>query len=62
MLGELNYPLRFEPRFHQRIWGGRRLETVLGKKLPPDRLVGESWEISDHGDHSSVLEIGRAHV
>ena len=58
MPAQLNYPLRFEPIFQERIWGGRRLETMLGKKLPPDRLVGESWEISDHGDHSSVLANG----
>ena len=41
------YPLKFRPRFVQKMWGGRRLETVLGKKLPPDEAIGESWELFD---------------
>jgi mannose-6-phosphate isomerase len=40
------------------VWGGRRLETVLGKKLPEDKLYGESWEVSDHGAHRSVVAAG----
>ena len=28
------YPLKFKPRFVEKIWGGRKLETVLGKTLP----------------------------
>jgi mannose-6-phosphate isomerase len=41
------YPLKFQPRFIEKIWGGRKLETVLGKPLPPGRNVGESWELYD---------------
>lgn len=41
------YPLKFEPRLVEKIWGGRKLETVLGKHLPPEKLIGESWEIYD---------------
>jgi mannose-6-phosphate isomerase len=41
------YPLKFRPRFVEKIWGGRKLETVLGKPLPPDMLIGESWELYD---------------
>ncbi len=41
------YPLQFKPRFVEKIWGGRKLETVLGKKLPTDKPTGESWEIYD---------------
>lgn len=32
------------PRFDSKIWGGRRLETVLGKRLPTDEQFGESLE------------------
>jgi mannose-6-phosphate isomerase len=39
------YPLKFKPRLVEKIWGGRKLETVLGKSLPPGRTVGESWEL-----------------
>src|SRR4029434_351664 len=39
------YPLKFKPRFVEKIWGGRKIETVLGKPLPPGKQIGESWEI-----------------
>lgn len=38
-------PLHLQPRFAEAIWGGRRLADALGKTLPPDRQVGESWEV-----------------
>jgi mannose-6-phosphate isomerase len=41
------YPLKFVPRFVEKMWGGRKIETVLGKKLPPGTRIGESWEIYD---------------
>src|SRR5436189_6271815 len=41
------YPLKFKPRFVEKIWGGRRLETVLGKAIPAGKTIGESWEIFD---------------
>ena len=41
------YPLKFKPRFVEKMWGGRKIETVLGKVLPPDKQIGESWELYD---------------
>jgi mannose-6-phosphate isomerase len=41
------YPLKFKPRFVEKIWGGRKLESVLGKSLPSGKPIGESWEIYD---------------
>jgi mannose-6-phosphate isomerase len=41
------YPLLFKPRFVEKIWGGRKIETVLGKALPADKPIGESWELYD---------------
>src|SRR5438270_4255698 len=41
------YPLKFKPRFVQKMWGGRKIETVLGKSLPAGVRVGESWELYD---------------
>lgn len=41
------YPLKFKPRFVEKIWGGRKLESVLGKALPADKPIGESWELYD---------------
>src|SRR3954452_18356508 len=41
------YPLKFKPRFVEKIWGGRKLETVLGKSIPAGKQIGESWELYD---------------
>ena len=49
------YPFLFEPIFKQRVWGGRNIERLYGKKLPPGALIGESWEITDRpGDASTI--------
>jgi len=52
------YPLTFLPIFKERIWGGRNLATLYAKTLPPDRLIGESWEISDRPGDESVIARG----
>ena len=49
------YPLEFEPLLKQTIWGGRRLETKLNKKLGSAEDYAESWEIVDHGVDQSVV-------
>ncbi|MGI6367693.1 MAG: type I phosphomannose isomerase catalytic subunit [Anaerolineae bacterium] len=41
------YPLLFEPQLRHYIWGGRRLESLYGRKLPPGPTA-ESWEVSGH--------------
>jgi mannose-6-phosphate isomerase len=40
------------------VWGGRRLGEVLGKRLPTGENYGESWEISDHPLHRSIVAGG----
>jgi len=53
----IRHPLKLEPIFKEKIWGGRNLERILGKPLPPDVAIGESWEVSEHGeDVSRVCE------
>jgi mannose-6-phosphate isomerase len=52
------YPLVFQPIFKERIWGGRNLETLYGKALPPGLPIGESWEISDRPGDESVIANG----
>jgi mannose-6-phosphate isomerase len=51
------YPLRFEPITLPKIWGGRKLEALLSRPLPPGR-VGESWELSDRAAAESVVANG----
>lgn len=52
------YPFVFHPIFKERIWGGRKLQELYGKPLPPKTLIGESWEISDRPGDSSVVANG----
>jgi mannose-6-phosphate isomerase len=51
-------PLTFEPIFMARMWGGRRLESEFGKKLPPQKPIGESWEIADRPEAQSIVRNG----
>ncbi len=52
------YPLLFLPVLKNYIWGGRNLETILGRELPAGK-VAESWEIAAHEDGTSVVINGR---
>ena len=55
---EVTAPLTFQPIFIERMWGGRRLESELHKKLPPQKPIGESWEIVDRSEAQSVVAGG----
>ena len=52
------YPLRFQPIFRRYLWGGRRLESSLGKQLGPGHDWAESWEICDHAADQSRVQFG----
>ncbi len=52
------YPLTFQAIFKERVWGGRNLARLYGKPLPPDRPVGESWELTDRPEGVSVIAQG----
>ena len=41
------YPLTFTPALRDYVWGGRNLEKLYGRRLPPGPTA-ESWEISGH--------------
>ena len=51
-------PLRFEEQYFERIWGGRRLESIFGKTLPAKAPIGEAWLISDHPSAESLVAEG----
>ncbi len=57
-LPEITSPLTFQPIFQERIWGGRKIADLFGKKLPPNLRIGESWEIVDRPDAQSVVRDG----
>jgi len=50
------YPTVLRPIFKDRVWGGRTLEALYSKPLPPDIPIGESWEVTDRpGDESAIV-------
>jgi len=52
------YPLRFEPIYQYRLWGGRRLADLLTAPLPDEGPFGEAWILSDREDHQSLVANG----
>ncbi len=52
------YPLRFEPIYQYRLWGGRRLADWLKAPLPSDGPIGEAWLLSDRDEHPSRVAEG----
>ncbi|MGA2653810.1 MAG: type I phosphomannose isomerase catalytic subunit [Terracidiphilus sp.] len=52
------YPLRFEPIYQYRLWGGRRLSGLLSATLPGDGPIGEAWVLSDRTDYQSLVVNG----
>jgi len=58
MSSEELYPLKFQEIFKPKIWGGQNLKRILGKRLPQDAAIGESWEVSDREGDVSVIANG----
>lgn len=52
------YPLLFEPILQDRIWGGTKLQTYLGKENLPTATTGESWELSAIEGNVSIVKNG----
>lgn len=52
------YPLKFTPILKEKIWGGQRLNTLLGKDLTDMENAGESWELSAVEGSVSIVENG----
>jgi mannose-6-phosphate isomerase len=52
------YPLTFETIFKDKIWGGQKIKTILGKDFSPLPNCGETWEVSDVEGNLSVVKEG----
>lgn len=50
------YPLKFQPDFKERVWGGRALEQ-FGFRIP-EGSIGEAWTIADHANGRSTVANG----
>jgi mannose-6-phosphate isomerase len=51
--------LTFVPLYMERVWGGRKLADLFGRRLPVTNPIGESWELVDRADAQSVVSEGR---
>ncbi|MBQ3634346.1 MAG: class I mannose-6-phosphate isomerase [Bacteroidales bacterium] len=52
------YPIKFRPILKEKIWGGVRLGTLLGKPIGDSRNCGESWELSAVDGDVSIISNG----
>jgi mannose-6-phosphate isomerase len=51
---------KFEPIYMQRVWGGNTLKKVYKRKLfSTSKKIGESWEIVDRNDATSIISNGK---
>ena len=52
-MNKITYPLQFQPRLQENIWGGEYLKKR--STTAPTGAVGESWEISDYKDETTPI-------
>ncbi|MBE7174878.1 MAG: class I mannose-6-phosphate isomerase [Mucilaginibacter polytrichastri] len=52
------YPFKFQTIFKDKIWGGNKIKTYLGKDFSPLPNCGETWEISGVKSDVSVVKNG----
>jgi mannose-6-phosphate isomerase len=52
------YPLKFQPIYKERIWGGTLLREVFGRETPKGKRIGESWELADLPEDKSIIANG----
>lgn len=51
------YPLKFDHRYIEKIWGGRKLSKYRNDL--PDGKIGESWDISARESEMSIAQNGK---
>jgi len=52
------YPIKFNPIYLEKLWGGQRLKTLLNKDFGKLKNCGESWEISGVEGNISIVSNG----
>lgn len=53
-----NYPLKFQPIYKEKLWGGQKIKSMLGKDFGTLPNCGESWELSGVAGDVSVVANG----
>ena len=54
----LLYPLKFNPIFKEKIWGGQKVKTLYGLDFAPLTNCGEVWVLSGYPDNISIVQNG----
>ncbi|MDX2197084.1 MAG: type I phosphomannose isomerase catalytic subunit [Cytophagales bacterium] len=54
----MSYPLTFVTQFKDKIWGGNKIKSILGKDYAPLPNCGETWEISGVKSNISIVKNG----
>ncbi|MEM7674184.1 MAG: type I phosphomannose isomerase catalytic subunit [Verrucomicrobiota bacterium] len=49
----------FSPIYQERVWGGTNFESKLGRTLPAEKVIGESWEMVDRPEAQSTTSDGK---
>jgi len=52
------YPLKFKPAFKDKIWGGRKVQTLFGLDFSPLPNCGEVWLLSGVPGEQSIVSEG----
>ncbi len=52
------YPLKFQPIYKDKLWGGEKIRTVLGKDFGDLPNCGETWELSGVEGNISIVANG----
>lgn len=52
------YPFKFQTIFKEKIWGGQKIKSILGKEFSPLSNCGETWELSVVEGNISVVDSG----
>lgn len=55
---ETLYPLRFNPIYKDKIWGGQKIRTVLGQDFSPLPNCGEVWVLSGVDGNQTKIQNG----
>lgn len=57
LMSYLSY-LAFQPIYQKKVWGGFNIESFLGRRVPHDQPIGESWDVVDRKDAQSIIKNG----
>ncbi len=52
------YPIKLQPLYKARIWGGKNLEASLNKAISSLEPIGEAWELSCREGDESIISNG----